>query len=327
MELKSLGYIGIQSAKLDDWSNLATRLLGMQEVDRGGKVRAFRMDDRKQRLVVDGDHDNGLGFLGWEVDQKSDLQSIAARLEAHGTAVTSGSRALADERRVAELISFADPGGNRIEIFWKPEIASEPFVPGRPISGFRTGPLGMGHAVLNVDDIEPMLAFYRDLLGFHVSDYGLTPYKLYFFHLNGRHHSFAMVESGKRSMHHFMVELGSLDDVGQGYDLAQLDEGRVAYTLGRHTNDHVTSFYSHTPSGFFIEYGWGGRVIDPATWQPHETFDGPSLWGHERLYMPDDLRARLRNMRLDAAARGVQVPDPSVPRLNCPWLDSVIARE
>ncbi|HEY8337034.1 MAG TPA: VOC family protein [Tardiphaga sp.] len=327
MELKSLGYIGIQSAKLDDWSNLATRLLGMQEVDRGGKVRAFRMDDRKQRLVVDGDHDNGLGFLGWEVDQKSDLQSIAARLEAHGTAVTSGSRALADERRVAELISFADPGGNRIEIFWKPEIASEPFVPGRPISGFRTGPLGMGHAVLNVDDIAPMLAFYRDLLGFHVSDYGLTPYKLYFFHLNGRHHSFAMVESGKRSMHHFMVELGSLDDVGQGYDLAQLDEGRVAYTLGRHTNDHVTSFYSHTPSGFFIEYGWGGRVIDPATWQPHETFDGPSLWGHERLYMPDDLRARLRNMRLDAAARGVQVPDPSVPPLNCPWLDSVIARE
>jgi hypothetical protein len=70
-----------------------------------------------------------------------------------------------------------------------------------------------------------------------------------------------------------MVEVGSLDDVGQGYDLAQQDEGRVAVMLGRHTNDHVTSFYANTPSGFFVEYGWGGRVIDPGTWQPHETFD------------------------------------------------------
>lgn len=327
MELKSLGYIGIQSAKLDDWSSLATRLLGMQEVDRGGKVRAFRMDDRKQRLVVDGADDRGLGFLGWEVDQKSDLQAIAARLDDNGTVVSVGTPALADQRHVLELISFDDPGGNRIEVFWQPQIAKEPFRPGRPISGFRTGSLGMGHAVLNVDAIEPMLVFYRDLLGFGVSDYGLTPYKLYFFHLNGRHHSFAMVESGKRNMHHFMVEMGSLDDVGQGYDLAQQEDGRIAYTLGRHTNDHVTSFYSHTPSGFFIEYGWGGLVIDPATWAPHETFDGPSLWGHERLYMPEDLRSRLRNMRLDAAARGVRVPDPSVPALDCPWLDSVIARE
>ena len=90
------------------------------------------------------------------------------------------------------------------------------------------------------------------------------------------------------------------------YDLAQLEEGRVAYTLGRHTNDYMTSYYSHSASGFFVEYGWGGRVIDPNTWQPDETFDGPSFWGHERLYMEPEQRARLREMRLSAAARGVR---------------------
>jgi 2,3-dihydroxybiphenyl 1,2-dioxygenase len=203
-------------------------------------------------------------------------------------------------------------------------VASDPFRPGRPISGFRTGPLGMGHAVLPVEDVEPLLPFYRDLLGFHVSDYGLKPYKLYFFHINGRHHSFAMVGSGKRGLHHFMVELCALDDVGQGYDLAQLEDGRVAYTLGRHTNDHMTSFYTHSPSGFFVEYGWAGLVIDPVTWQPHETHHGPSLWGHERLYMEPEPRARLREMRLAAAAKGLRAP-VSLP--NCPWLDAVIAGE
>ncbi len=316
-ELKSLGYIGVRSDKLSDWSEVATRLLGMQPVDQAKGLRTFRMDDRKQRYIVSDDGADGLGFMGWEVEAGRDLESLASRLEANGVAVARGSRALAEQRRVTDLISFADPGGNRLEAFWKPEIADTPFVPGRPISGFRTGPLGMGHVVLNVSNVDQLLPFYRDLLGFGISDYGLKPVKLCFFHINGRHHSFAMVESGKQTMHHFMVELGSLDDVGQGYDLAQMQDERVAYSLGRHTNDHMTSFYVRTPSEFFVEYGWGGRVIDPATWQPHETFDGPSFWGHERLNLPPEQRDRFRQMRLDAAARGVRAP------VNCAWLESV----
>ena len=50
-----------------------------------------------------------------------------------------------------ELIVLSDPLGNRIEIFHGAETATEPFKPGRAISGFRTGPLGMGHAVLHVN--------------------------------------------------------------------------------------------------------------------------------------------------------------------------------
>ncbi|MGJ5021025.1 VOC family protein [Bradyrhizobium oligotrophicum] len=327
MEITALGYIGIKSSQAEQWGRMATELLGMQRVDRAASVQAYRMDDRKQRLIVDGSGDGGLAVMGWEVGDGAALARLAGRLDDNGVKVARGSQALADERHVTELICFQDPAGNTIEVFWGAAVASDPFRPGRPISGFRTGPLGMGHVVLNVEDVEPLLRFYRDLLGFQVSDFGLTPYKLYFFHVNGRHHSFAMVGSGRRTLHHFMVELGSLDDVGQGYDLAQLDDGRVAYTLGRHTNDHMTSFYVNTPSGFFIEYGWGGRLIDPATWQPHETFDGPSLWGHERLYLPDEQRKRMRDMRLSAAARGVRVPDPRVPPLNCAWLDAVIAQE
>lgn len=322
MDLLALGYIGVNSSRLDDWQSFATGLLGMQSVDRGAGVRAFRMDDRRQRLVVTKEGDEGLAFLGWEAANGTALDRLAARLEAAGTPVHRAERRLADERHVADLIVFADPAGNRLEAFHGPAVAADAFVPGRPISGFLTGPLGMGHAVLHVDDATALLPFYRDVLGFAVTDYGLTPYPLYFFHLNGRHHSFAMVGSGQAGLHHLMVEMRSLDDVGQGYDLAQLEERRVAYTLGRHTNDHVTSFYAHTPSAFFVEYGWGGQVIDPATWRTHETFDGPSFWGHERLCLDPEPRARLRAMRLDAASRGVRAPVP-----NCAWLDQVTARE
>jgi 2,3-dihydroxybiphenyl 1,2-dioxygenase len=322
MELTSLGYIGVHSSRLEDWDSFATGLLGMQRVDRGAGVRAFRMDDRRQRLVVTDDGPEGLAFLGWEVADAPALGRLAARLEAHGTEVWQAERRLADERHVTGLIVFHDPAGNRLEAFHGPAVATSPFVPGRPISGFVTGPLGMGHAVLHVENAEALLPFYRDVLGFAVTDYGVTPYTLYFFHINGRHHSFAMVGTGRAGLHHFMVELGSLDDVGQGYDLAGLEEGRIAYTLGRHTNDHMTSFYTKPPGDFFIEYGWAGRVIDPKKWVAHETFDGPSLWGHERLYMEPEPRARLRDMRLSAASRGVRAPNP-----NCVWAEAAIAAE
>ena len=137
----------------------------------------------------------------------------------------------------------------------------------------------MGHAVLHVSDPAPLVTFYTEVLGFSISDYGLDPVPLYFFHVNGRHHSFAIVGSGKSGFHHFMVEYQNLDDVGQGYDIAQQMEDAIAYTLGRHTNDYMTSFYAKTPSGFFVENGWGGRIIDPATWEAHETNVGPSFWG------------------------------------------------
>ncbi|MGV0879769.1 VOC family protein [Martelella sp. FLE1502] len=326
MSIISLGYMGINSKKLGDWEGFATDLLGMQKVDQGGPMRMFRMDDRKQRLIVTGEGEEDLAFMGWEVASPADLEALAARLENAGFPVTLHGASLSDQRHVSRLISFHDPDGNRLEAFCGPEIASDPFLSGRPISGFKTGSLGMGHAVLHVADVEGILHFYRDILGFNVTDYGLKPYPLYFFHVNGRHHSFAMVGSGRKGIHHFMVELLSLDDVGQGYDIAQQRDEGIAYTLGRHSNDHMMSFYTNTPSKFFVEYGWGAQVVDPETWKPFETHEGPSTWGHERVYLPEDdeVRIRMREMRHKNARDGFRAPDP---RPNCAWLDSVVHAE
>ncbi len=128
-------------------------------------------------------------------------------------------------RRVRSLISFRDPAGNRLEAFYGAEIDETPFSPGRSISGFRTGPLGLGHAVLTVENIDPVMAFYVDVLGFGLSDYIEKPFRAYFFHVNARHHSLALIETGKNGMHHLMVELFSLDDVGQAYDIALTQRG------------------------------------------------------------------------------------------------------
>jgi 2,3-dihydroxybiphenyl 1,2-dioxygenase len=311
MALDSLGYFGVRARSLDDWTSFGQKFLGLQLIDRSKKTLTFRMDDRRQRIVVHEDDVNAgdrAAFMGWEVADAADLDGLASTLEAARVKVARAPRATVDERRVKDLIVFEDPIGNRLEAFYGAEIAADPFTPGRAISGFRTGPLGMGHVVLNVESIERLLPFYRETLGFHLSDFTLRPFKAYFLHLNPRHHSFAMVETGKSSIHHLMMELYMLDDVGQAYDLAQGEEGRIATTLGRHSNDFMTSFYANSPSGFFVEYGWGGRSIEPQNWQPVEMTCGPSLWGHDRTWLTPEGRAQARALRLRAAEEGMREP-------------------
>jgi 2,3-dihydroxybiphenyl 1,2-dioxygenase len=309
MLLRSLGYIAVATRDAPAWADFAGDLLGLQVADRGSHGFALRSDARAARLFVRQAGEDRVSAMGWEVADAQALATLAARLSNAGCDVRAGSRTEAAARHVAELIATRDPAGNRIEFFHGAALGGTSFAPGRPISGFRTGSLGLGHIVLTARSLDALLPFYTDLLGFRLSDYALRPFKAFFFHLNSRHHSFAAIETGVDGFHHLMLELDSLDDVGQAYDLAQLEEGRVAVTLGRHSNDHMTSFYARSPSGFMIEYGWGGRSIDPDDWQPFECVLGPSLWGHERSWLEPPLRAEALRLRLAAAAAGERAPD------------------
>jgi 2,3-dihydroxybiphenyl 1,2-dioxygenase len=333
MDIQALGYVGVHARSLEDWTSFGTGFLGMQLVEKTNKRLALRMDDRKQRIVVSEDGNEGVAFFGWEAADAAALERCATRLQRAGVPVLRGTRALADERRVKDLIVLADPLGNRLEIFHGAECASDAFKPGRSISGFRTGPLGMGHAVLHVKNINDVLPFYQDVLGFRLSDYMVRPFNAYFFHANPRHHSIAFIETGRNATHHLMVELFSLDDVGQCYDLALGEEGRIGTTLGRHINDEVTSFYSNSPSGFMVEYGWGGRVIEVDNWEPEEVKWGPSMWGHDRLWLPPEKREEARRMRIAAAATGLRKPVNVIagnynlmPGV-CPWWDAMVRTE
>src|SRR3954470_4123906 len=127
MSVQALGYLGIRTKSLSDWGDYGTRLLGLQRIDKSASSLAFRMDDRKQRIIVDQDGGAGIGFFGWEVANAAALEALAQRLEGAGVKVARGARALADERRVKDLIVLADPQGNRLELFHGAETAADPF--------------------------------------------------------------------------------------------------------------------------------------------------------------------------------------------------------
>src|ERR1700756_2527587 len=100
MTVQAMGYFWVGTSKLDDWTNLALGQLGLQQVDRGGGMRAFRMDDRKQRLIFDGGLPDGERFFGWEVADAAALDALAARLEQAGVA---GQRGTAPAHRASAM--------------------------------------------------------------------------------------------------------------------------------------------------------------------------------------------------------------------------------
>src|SRR5215471_6713319 len=94
--LSGLGYAGFGSDKLEDWRQFGSNLLGFQAIERGNSLLAFRMDDRKQRVVIDRAMGEGARFFGWEVAAAAALDALAARLESAGIAVTAEPQTLAD---------------------------------------------------------------------------------------------------------------------------------------------------------------------------------------------------------------------------------------
>ena len=57
MEIQALGYMGVGASNVDEWSDFATRWLGMQAVERGNTGRAFRMDGALVHMA-DGGRDD-----------------------------------------------------------------------------------------------------------------------------------------------------------------------------------------------------------------------------------------------------------------------------
>jgi biphenyl-2,3-diol 1,2-dioxygenase len=291
MSVTQLGYLGIQVSDVEAWENFATGILGLQISARGEDGALFlRMDEHHHRFTLYPHGNDDVAYIGWEVADEHGLKAISVQLQATGIAVTQGSSEAAAARRVAGLIMFQDPNGIPTEVFYGPLVNFDlPFASRRAISGFVTGVQGLGHLVVFVDDFEQSLAFYRDALGLRISDYvylGSNPdtaRKMAFFHCNPRHHSLAFIAAQQpKRLQHFMLQTQSINDVGATYDLCQDQGVQIVRGLGRHTNDHMVSFYLRTPSGFEVEYGWGGREIDDNIWQVQQHTRG-SIWGHRSV--------------------------------------------
>jgi 2,3-dihydroxybiphenyl 1,2-dioxygenase len=289
--VKELAYVVYEVSDLADWEHFAVRLLGMQLGERNDQGFTLRTDEKVHRWIITEGPADDLVRSGYEVESAEALDALVARLTEAGVEVTEGDAALTAARRVDRVVLLADPIGNAIELVVGLADASTPFHSDALLGDFVTGAGGAGHQVLLSKGVsrEEYLAFYQDLLGFRISDIiieELAPgivADLIFLHCNPRHHSVALGDMPHpKKTHHFMVEVADIRDVGTAWDRCLAHGQPFEMTLGMHPNDNMFSFYVKTPSGFAVEYGWGGLLIDDATWEV-KTLDKLNNWGHHPM--------------------------------------------
>jgi 2,3-dihydroxybiphenyl 1,2-dioxygenase len=289
MTIGSLGYLGLHVKDAAAWDAFATGVLGLMPGEPAGDALRYRLDDLAWRIsVAPGDSDD-LAYVGFEVAGPAELEAVRSRLSEGGVAVGNGDPELIAARGVLGLISCQDPDGLAVEVFYGPTLRTEtPFASPAGVAAFVTGDQGLGHVVLATKDMAAARRFYQDVLGFRLSDIismRMGPqlsFEMEFFHCNPRHHTLALMPiSMPKRLHHFMIQVPTLDAVGFALERATAAKAPITASLGRHTNDQMVSFYSRTPAGFEVEFGHGAIEVDDATWRVSR-HDKPSTWGHKR---------------------------------------------
>lgn len=282
--VKALGYAIIGTEDLDDWVAFGADLLGMQVAHRDEERLLLRIDHYAYRLDVRRG-EPGARALGWETGGPEALAELAQRLTDAGYDVEQASPELCEERRVMDLVRFRDPEGLiDHELYWGMRSETAKFVSPRGHT-FVADELGLGHAFMALHQGKQAHdTLFKEIFGFRLSDHIDMPSDVgTFLHCNPRHHSFAYANAPHRKpgIGHLMFEIDDLDALGRAWDAVQEADLVILSTLGKHTNDEMISFYVRTPSGFGLEFGVGGILIDDETWVPVR-YDSAHYWGHKR---------------------------------------------
>ncbi|TQR86593.1 biphenyl-2,3-diol 1,2-dioxygenase [Mycobacterium hodleri] len=298
--IKSLGYVKVQTADITRWRQFAFDVLGFAEGAGPDDAALYlRMDERAARIIVVPAETDRIVTVGWEVRDHAALERVKTALNGASMPFKQLAQEDVDARRVEEAIAFEDPAGNSLEVFHGAVLDHSPVV--TPFGAkFVTGNQGLGHVVLPAMDVDGLFAFYTDTMGF-VSrgafrvptppEYG--PVRVRFLGTNERHHSLAICPAmtvRDPGLIHLMVEVDSLDTVGQALDRVNRDGFQLSSTLGRHTNDKMVSFYVRAPGDWDIEFGTEGMRVDEDSYTAEE-ITADSYWGHAWV---SDLPAAMR---------------------------------
>ncbi len=290
-----LGYVRVFEADLASWQQFAEGVLGMTGQRDGDSRLLVRMDDWVGRFIVEegrASFAQGPGSvvpnvaIGWECTSEEAWASARRAIGDAGVPTEDGNGPTAWCR---DWFACTDPSGFRCEFFYggKRDPATQ-FVSPRGVT-FVTGDQGMGHVLLFASACAKSLDFYSHVLGYQVREAksaGDGTLQAVFLSPNQREHSLALLARDEPSrLGHVLIEVSDFDAVGRAMDRCLDGLAPMTVSLGRHWNDQMVSFYLRTPSGFDIEYGFGGRTVAAGQWSRGES-GGTGLmstWGHRRV--------------------------------------------
>ena len=211
-----------------------------------------RLDERRwmcaapgRRVLFGPGPTKQLGFAAFGCRSRPDLEALRRRIDEAGAKILPSPSPLFGN----DAFAVRDPDDNVIA-FGLSRPSAE--------AGAGTAPLPgrLQHVVVTTRDVERLLGFYRDILGFRLSDRvedddgRLTAF---FMRSDAEHHSFAAFLAPERRLDHQSLETSGWMDIRDWADRLAERDIAIDWGPGRHGPGNNLFFMFRDPDGNWIE--------------------------------------------------------------------------
>jgi catechol 2,3-dioxygenase-like lactoylglutathione lyase family enzyme len=232
IQVRRLGHATLSTPDIDRQVDYYGRVLGFGVIERG-KDRAFLASKPGLEAIelIRGEPGE-LKRLSFQIAPGSDLADVAKELQKHG---------IKCERRkgispgVAEAVSFEDPKGTPVDLYAEYKFAARDDTP----SLFNI--LKLGHVAYRVLDVQKVVKFYCDVLGFRVSDWRGDYFV--FMRCNTDHHTLNFIVDENPQLHHIAFEVLDWAEIHRAVDSLAHNKIHLVWGPGRHVIGHNVATY------------------------------------------------------------------------------------
>jgi len=293
MNITHLRYVAIVAPEFETSRTFFNQAWGLRDTGStdGAAYLRTASNEAFQLALIPGSQ-RAIERIAFGLPAKSDVDDAARALEAAGVRVIAAPHAL-DTPGNGYGLRFLDPDNRCIEL-------SSDVAPGTAGES-KAVPQKLAHVVVNTPDIDRATAFYRDLLGFQISDW--SEHVMSFLRCNPEHHSIAFNQAPHAAYNHTSWTMASIDDLFRAQGRVRGAGTDLQWGTGRHGPGHQVFNYYIEPSGYVVEYIADGIEIGAdEAWEP-------TVWVRKPEFMDLWGTAGFPNAEVRAAMTGI--PDPN----------------
>ncbi len=274
VDVKRISHAAIKVRDLPKQEAFYSEMVGLGKTAQDRAGRAYlRCNDCHHAVVLVPASERGLDHFALDVGSPAALLEAAAALKQADVPFEPGP---ADETGQGESLRLRDPDGFIVEL-----VSGLAQVP--PTYGPRAvQPRKLGHITLLVQNAKRTAAFYRDVLGFRVSNWVAESFV--WMRCSPDHHGLAFAEAGGRvGLHHVAFEVLDFAALAHQGDHLMRHGYRLLYGPGRHGPGNNQFEYFRDPEGNIVEFMcdleqiWDDDTFVARVWDPKELW--VNMWG------------------------------------------------
>ena len=240
--VRRIGHAGFTTPDVNRQVAYYTDIMGLTLVDKTPQAAYLASTLDHHSVVIRHGEAPQCSHLSFQIAPLADLGEFERQVKAHGIQTL---RLTDPEPGIRDMVAFDNPAGTRIQVFNERAPGAQKFNEKGII------PTKLGHVAFNVIDVQNVVKFYVDVLGFRVSDWMGDFFA--FLRCGPDHHTINLVDSKRIRLNHIAFELRDWAHIQQSCDFLSRNGYPLVWGPGRHGIGHNIFAYHRDPDGQVVE--------------------------------------------------------------------------